>query len=341
MNESESIPVGRLQSVTMDWDFRGGWVRAPLREIVFNSRLTKQARLVWLWLASAPASNRHVSWGECEVMLNCGTKARRNCISQLVTEGYVTINEDGSVILHDPYEVYSNKRKEILEDIRDEWREEVEILDEIPSIEGAFQAISAEKSIDRMIDKELVRIPKTPSAHKNTSQQTSKPPNKIIEAWNKYSPSNYSKIRTLSNKQQECINKHMRNLGVPKERVEEFISAVCQGLKKNEFWSKKVSQSARNFNSVFGYGSPQDTKMRNIEDLYGQGATEVATEEPKEKPREYNSDEEEMIGAYRFIRMNLESSKSRGEEKEINRWQGLMEDNIERLAAMNISHEDI
>lgn len=333
------MPVGRLNRVQKDWDCQSGWVKAPLREIVFNDRLTKQARLVWLWLASVPPNSRRISWGECETMLRCGTKARRSCMYQLVTEGYISVEKDGTVVMNDPYQIYNKKRKEVLEEIREEWIDSIEEFTGNQEIAETYEIISLEKSIDKQI--------KPAKQEENSqSQKTTRSSNKdinpvvIMQAWNKCKPESYSTLRTLSIKQKECIIKHMKNLGLPLADCENFICSVCLGLSKSHFWSKQIDQKGRNFNSVFGYGNPQDVKMRNIETLYTAGS-EHEPESSYQEKKQYTIDQQDTIDAYRFVSLNLEQSKSRGDTPEIERWSKIMEDTLQEIAKYQINLEEI
>ena len=290
MSDGPNLPIGRLQSVEREWEYQSGWVRTPLREIAFNDRLSKQARLLWQWLASVPPGSAYISWGECETMLRCGTKARRNCLSQLVTEGFISISDNGVVIMNDPYLVYNETRKRIIDEIREDWQEEIQVPARGESSETLFSTITVEKSIDNEISK--LTTPKTST--KPSTKTKSESVQVIIESWNQCKPETYSSMRTVSAKQQECIAKHMKNLGLSSDNTKDFICSVCQGLKRSDFWIKRVDQSGRNFNAVFGYGSPQDTKMKNIENLYSAGNETTPT--LKEKvPVKYNKEQQEVI----------------------------------------------
>lgn len=336
MDPRPSVPVGRLTGVSRQWDYRSGWVRAPLREIVFNDRLSKQARLLWLWLASVPDGSA-ASWGECETMLRCGTKARRSCMSQLITEGYISVTEDGSVILNDPYEVFNNKRQEILKGLREEWSQEIEFIEAIESNVASYNQIKLEKKIDEQL--EGVTQPEPKPEPKPKPKSTKKNVDDVIESWNKCKPESYSGMRTISIKQQECIDKHMKNLGLPKASVEDFICSVCAGLNRSEFWSKTVDQSGRNFNSVFGYGNPQDVKMRNIESLYNLGK-EDRVEVTKIEQRKLSAVEQEVVDDFRFIRLNLGNYKSRGDQAETERYEALYQTAVSEMHEMGLNPED-
>lgn len=312
----------------------------PLREIAFNSRLSKQARLVWMWLASVPARPTKISWGECETMLDCGTKARRHCISQLVTEGYISVHDDGTVVMNNPYQVYDAKRIEVLNEIRSEWIEGQE-----PSPEAIEDVTVREKALlEKRIDESLKEFKLEPApAEKQPKKSKSREPlfkTLIVESWNKCKPDSYSSIRTVSTKQQECIEKHLKNLGLDSSQVEEFICSVCDGLKKSQFWTQTVYKSGRNFNAVFGYGNPQDTKMKNIENLYSSAQDDIE-HIPELIETAFDSEQQELIDAYKYINLNYTNSKARDDKSEMERWSTHLIDVIQQLKQVNIDPENL
>lgn len=337
MSDHAPIPVGRLQAVERDWEYQSGWVRAPLREIVFNDRLTKQARLVWLWLASVLPGKTQVSWGECETMLRCGTKARRNCIAQLIEEGFISVSDNGIVVMHDPYEVFNNKRKQLLQEIREEWQEDAIFIDQMYDSRNIKSVLLSEKKIDQQIIeiKSEEKIPREPKQEKKTAKE-----DPILNSWNECKPESYSSMRTVSSKQKECVTRHMKNIGLAKDEVEDFICTVCDGLARSEFWTSTVDPSGRNFNAVFGYGIPQDTKMKNIENLYTAGLGDAPMLRPKIE-KKYTAEQQEVIDAYKFICMNLNSAKARDESSEVARWSKHLEEAEEQFVALNLIAEDL
>ena len=73
-----------------------------------------------------------------------------------------------------------------------------------------------------------------------------------------------------------------------------MICSVCRGLAQEDFWIKQIDSKSRNFNAVFGYGSPNDKKMKNIENLYLSGDPEhVPVDE--NKPVKYTEEQQEVI----------------------------------------------
>lgn len=334
MTDPGSLPTGRLKSVRRDWEYRPGFVMTPLREIAFNGRLTKQARLVWMWLASVPVRPTRISWGECETMLNCGTKARRSCITQLVTEGYISVHEDGTVVMHDPYQVYDAKRVEVLKEIRNEWIEYQE-SQENNEAENIREMTLLEKRIDTDLKEFKLEPPEEKPKEAKPKSSKELQCQAIIDAWNKCKPDTYSSIRTISIKQQESIAKHLKNLGLTSSDTECFICAVCAGLKKSQFWSEKVYKTSRNFNSVFGYGNPQDTKMKNIENLYSEGLDDN-TSEPDVIEVVYDNEQQELIHTYKYINLNYTNARAREDDSEKERWHGHLVDILQQMQELNI-----
>lgn len=278
-----AVPKGVLREVHHDFLIEKGWVKMPLREIMFNSRLTGQARQIWSWLAALQYQRADMSWTQCEIALGIGTTSRRRSLSLLVEEGFVTVSSHGSVItLHDPSKIYEKQRQAMADEL---CRECSELKGETKEIQTEIIEEVKSKPVKKAIDERQV----------------------IIDAWNSCKPESYSKIRVLSAKQRECINKHLKNLGLTKDDISEFICSVCRGLERSDFWSKKVDARTRNFNAVFGYGNPNDTKMKNIENLYLDGDPEQAPP-AEEKPPTYSSKHEEAVRALKSLEYQIEMS---------------------------------
>ncbi len=187
----------------------------PIEEILFNPRLTGQARQLWGWLAAAKSSSENSvclpSWQACELKMNCGTSSRRRSLIQLVDEGFVSLSNDGKVVtMHDPVKVYRKQRQAMAD----------ELCRECSELKGEAKEVQPE----------IVEEPK-PKAVKKTIDERQV----IIDAWNSCKPDSYSKIRVLSIKQRECINKHLKNLGLTKDDISEFICSVCRGIGRSDF----------------------------------------------------------------------------------------------------------
>lgn len=295
MNQAPFIPSGPLKTVEQHFDYKGGWVRAPIREIVCNQSLTKQARLLWLWLASLKPGCNDYTWGDCEAELGCQTKARKSCLGQLVSQGFLEIRSDGVVVLKDPYLAY--KQGLLLSD-----KLIVTSHDEIPNHQYS----------------EITKAPAVTPKQTKPRQQSFDKQNisVIISAWNQYKPESFRSLRAVSDKQAEAFYKQMRNLNQGKENIEEFIKTICKGISKNNFWMYKVDSNGRTFSALFGYGNVGDTKLRNIQDLFDLGADQYVKPLNVRQDKPVTEDDETSS-----IRMYLDMAKKKGDPKEVAHWQ--------------------
>ena len=316
MATGKRIPTGRLQEVHADFDLAGGWLKMPMREILFNPRLTGQAKQVWGWL-SAVSTDKSIlipTWQALELKLNCGVKSRRNCLSQLVEEGFISISADGKVVtMYDPVEVYEKQRKTMAD----------EICKECSELRGETEKVQ-------------FKVIETPKKQENKNTVTDA--EQIIEAWNSCKPESYSKIRVLSAKQKECIYKHLNNLGLEKSSIKQFICAVCKGLERSDFWINKVDSRTKNFSAVFGYGNPNDIKMKNIENLFLDGELEEALIS-EDKPRHYTSAEQEQIDLLKALEYQIDMEDPT--RTDMSRFYALRDEAREKLTALGINWENV
>lgn len=293
MAEATPLPSGPLNSVERTWDFKSGWVRAPIQEIVCNNSLSKQARLLWLWLASLKSGDRSYTWGDCEIAMGCQTKARKNCLAQLIAHGFIEIKPNGVVVLRDPYKAFENDNL------------------------SSDSHIITQKDLADEIDKESsVPAKTTPPVKQEKKNSINENIAQLIESWNKYKPDSYQRLRTVSTKDWEAFLKQMRNLKHSTSDIDGFIMCVCKGISKSDFWSNTVRSSGRNFSAIFGYGNVQDKKMRNVQTLYDAGCIIQNEEKPDISPSLYK----EELDALQMIKMNLDRAKRRGDLDEINIW---------------------
>lgn len=315
MNQRAKPPVGRLAQIEVDFQLQSGWIKAPIDEILFNSRLSGQARFLWCWLASTERSSRQISWHSCELKMGCGTKNRRECLAQLEEEGFISISADGkTVTMHDPVNAYESSRRFVAD----------EICQECNKLRGEpIEKIELVKAVVNDTVK-----PKETSSEKLV----------IIEAWNACKPDSFSKIRVLSTKQKECANKHLKNLGLEKKELAEFICAVCRGLQASNFWTRTVDKSSMNFNSVFGYGSPNDTKMKNVENLYLAGDL-LEENIAQEKPVEYSQKQQELIDSIKALDYQIKMNHP--DDDCTQRFIRLKTEDIASLQGMGIEWEKI
>ena len=321
MDTRKEHPAGRLQEIRSDYHLKAGWLKMPMEQILFNPRLTGQAKQLWGWLAAAKSTSENSvclpSWQACELKMNCGTSSRRRSLVQLIEEGFVSLSADGRVVtMHDPVKVYKKQRQAMTD----------ERCRECEELRGEKKEVQVE----------IVKKPEPKPAKEAVDEKK-----EIIDAWNACKPDSYAKIRVLSNKQKECVNKHLSNLGLKKTEIKELICSVCRGLAQDTFWIKQIDAKSRNFNAVFGYGSPNDKKMKNIENLYLLGDPEnVQVDESK--PIQYTNEQEETIDLIAKLDYQISMQDPRDLEKDyVQRFFRMREEAKQKLADLGIDSENL
>jgi hypothetical protein len=119
------------------------------------------------------------------------------------------------------------------------------------------------------------------------------------EAWNRYRPKNYKRIRRISAPVIKALDIHMRDLGVPAHNYDEFFSILKAGIEKSEFWS--LHNSSKTLQSITGIGTPTDKKRSNVYALFNEGADKPAqptTEEDRDDTIVYPAAFRKVINEY-------------------------------------------
>ena len=295
-----------MHEIKFDFETANGWVKMPLDAVMYNERLTGQARQLWAWLVSKDRNHGELSWSHAEFKLHCGPSARRRSLQVLVEEGFVSVSKDGRVItMHDPELLLQKKRKEQKKFIGEE-----------------------ENQVELKLELDKKQAPQ-PEPEFDLSQN-------IIDAWNECKPLSFAKMRVLSAKQKQSVEAHLKNLGLPKTEVTQFICSVCRGLAASEFWVKTVNTQTRTFKAVFGYGSPTDVKMKNVEDLYNDGDPSAEPKEPLEK-QEYTPEQKALLEEIEVHNYEIDMNYNREEQKQ--RSIRYRDEAVAKLKAMGINVE--
>ena len=295
-----------MHEIKFDFETANGWVKMPLDAVMYNERLTGQARQLWAWLVSKERNHGELSWSHAEFKLHCGPSARRRSLQVLVEEGFVSVSKDGRVItMHDPEALLQKTKKEQMGFVARE-------------NEQAQTTLELEQKPAKPLEPEF-----------NFSE-------KIVEAWNECKPLSFAKIRSVSVKQKQCVESHLKNLGLQKKDVKQFICSVCRGLSASEFWVKTVNTQTRTFKAVFGYGSPTDVKMKNVEDLYNDGDPSAEPKEPLET-HEYTPEQKALLEEIEVHNYEIDKNYNREEQKQ--RSIRYRAEAIAKLKAMGINVE--
>lgn len=300
------LPSGRLHEIKFDHELGNGWVKMPLDAVMFNERLTGQSRQLWAWLASRERSHSELSWSHAEYKLGCGSTARRRSLQVLCDEGLISISKDGHVItMHDPNALIKPIREQQLNFLQREYGQSQQKPEPVKK-----PAPKAEPEL-------------------NLSEE-------IVDAWNNCKPASFAKIRSISAKQKQCVEAHLRNLGIPRADVDKLICSVCRGLASSEFWIKTVNTQTRTFKAVFGYGSPTDVKMKNVEELYNDGDPFGEPKELLEK-EEYTPEQKALLEEIEVHNYEIDKNYNREEQRQ--RSIKYRAEAIAKLKAMGINVE--
>ena len=300
------LPSGRLHEIKFDYELGSGWVKMPLDAVMFNERLTGQSRQLWAWLASRERSHSELSWSHAEYKLGCGSTARRRSLQVLCDEGLISISKDGHVItMHDPNALIKPIREQQLNFLQREYGQSQQKPEPVKK-----PALKAEPEL-------------------NLSEE-------IVDAWNNCKPASFAKIRSISAKQKQCVEAHLRNLGIPRADVDKLICSVCRGLASSEFWIKTVNTQTRTFKAVFGYGSPTDVKMKNVEELYNDGDPSGEPKELLEK-EEYTPEQKALLEEIEVHNYEIDKNYNREEQRQ--RSIKYRAEAIAKLKAMGINVE--
>lgn len=295
MSALPPIPSGPLNSVERPWDYKNGWVRAPIREIVTNKSLTKQARLLWLWLASLKEGSTDYTWGDCEAELGCQTKARKNCLAQLVAQGFIEVTDDGVVIIKDPYKAFNDNLFSVDKPVKT--RRSVRFNLEVSELQKP--------------EKPKPKKTQRSTAKTDSTQQTR---DECVATWNMHKPDSFKGVSTLSADRLQAVKIHMQNVSHDSKDFTGFMKIVCNGIKKDSWWVNTCNR--KEFDAVFGSGRVQDKKRENVVKFYELGLKENKSENlENQKPEDPNAEKLANI-TYR-----LSVAKQRRDVVEIERWQ--------------------
>jgi hypothetical protein len=300
MSALPPIPPGPLNSVERPWDYKNGWVRAPIREIVTNKSLTKQARLLWLMLASLKEGSTDYTWGDIEAELGCQTKARKNCLAQLVAQGFIEITEDGVVIIKDPYKAFN---------------------DNLFSVDKPVKTRRGVKFTLEVSELQEPEKPKPKKTQRSTAETSSTQQNRdnCAASWNLHKPGSFRNKDVMSADDFLAVKLHMENLNHDSKDIDGFMRIICKGIARDNWWLNTCNK--KDFAAIFGSGRVQDKKRANVAKFYELGLNENKAENLEDqKPEDPNADKLANI-TYR-----LSVAKQRRDVAEIERWQKALND---------------
>lgn len=119
------------------------------------------------------------------------------------------------------------------------------------------------------------------------------------DAWNRYRPKDYQKIRRISAQIIKAVDIHMKDLSVPAHHYDEFFSILKAGVERSDFWLNK--NTSKTLQSITGVGTPTDKKKSNVYSLFNDGVDRPAlptTEEDRSDTIVFPASYRKLIDEY-------------------------------------------
>lgn len=229
--------MGISVSKKTNWDVPL-FVKVP-PQLLLCTELHANSKLLLIMLMNQ-VGFRPVSITAIDRCLGIHRSTRIRCMSELKEYGFIS-GDDTHVVLMDPIPVLARlkvKRDRVEKEIR-----------EAMTFDEYFEQLAATE--DKVV-----------SQRRDFLQEAT-------DAWNRYRPKDYKKIRRISAPLAKAVDCHMRELGVAAHSYEEFFSILKAGVEKSKFWSS--DNNSKTLQSITGIGSPTDRKKGNVYALFNDG----------------------------------------------------------------------
>lgn len=234
-----------------DWDI-SSFAKAPI-ELLLCDDLLPTSKLLWIVLANQ-ANFRPIDRNVLDRRIGIHRSTRARCMAELREFGFITGTES-HIIINNPFPILNS-----LEESDKQSREQARI-------DFGLAEITKEEK---------------PKANINTEKRNYF--EEATQAWNKFRPDNYQKLRQLSSQLLKAIDLHMDALGIKRHDYNTFFSVLVAGVKRSKFWSEE--NGSKTLQSIVGIGSPQYKKYQNVQTLYNDGLEHGAVIEKNETNRQ-------------------------------------------------------
>lgn len=240
---SPSLPLALVVSKQSPWEPLP-FVKVP-PQLILCSELHPNSKLLLIFLMNQ-VGYKPVSLSTVDRCLGIHRSTRIRCVTELRDLGFVK-GDENHLVLQDPAPVLATLKKR---------RAKVEL---------EYQEVLTYNEYQNTLD----GTSEDSQATKRDYMQ------EATDAWNRYRPKDYQKIRRISAQLVKAIDLHMRELRVPAHNYDEFFSILKTGVERSEFWSKH--NSAKTLQSITGLGNPTDKKRNNVYSLFNDGVGIPAT----------------------------------------------------------------
>jgi len=232
--------------IRTDLNLTHDWVKVPLRLAADKTLKDSEVRL-WIRLAGliGPRGQFHSENALAAAdAVGLHVDAFRNRRRDLRKKGYLR-EENGEIIVTLPDSNFEPIAQPVVE--------EVQPVEET-------HTIAAEEE----------RKPNRPAGTLSPAERKTL----IKEAWNKHRLEGWMEVKgALHPSAYIAIEAQTKALEHDRDDYDGFIKRVCDGARVHEWWSKRDTLKIHN---LFGYGTPDDKKFTNVEQLYKLGSTKKA-----------------------------------------------------------------
>ncbi len=259
--------MGISVSKQSNWDVPL-FVKVP-PQLLLCTELHANSKLLLIMLMNQ-VGFRPVSITAIDRCLGIHRSTRIRCMAELREYGFIS-GDDTHVVLMDPIPVLAKlkvKRDRVEKEIR-----------EAMTFDEYFEQLAAPDESVQAQRRDFLQ--------------------EATDAWNRYRPKDYKKVRRISAPLAKAIDCHMRELGVSAHCYEEFFSILKAGIEKSKFWS--VDNSSKTLQSITGIGSPTDKKKGNVYALFNDGVdapAEASDETQREDTTVFPASYRKLIDEY-------------------------------------------
>jgi len=225
-----------IVSKESDWNVNS-FVKVPFQLIICDE-LHSNSKLLLMLLINQ-IGFKPVSNSVMDRCLNIHRSTRTRCLVELRELGFIKGN-DTQIVVCDPMPILLNLKK------KRKWLES-----QIEEIAGT----------NEVVKQATLQAEEKPKPRDYLQEAT--------DAWNRYRPKDYRKIRRISSQLVKAIDLHMKDLSVKSHDYEEFFSVLKTGVERSDFWSK--TNSNKTLQSITGIGAPTDKKKANVYALFNDG----------------------------------------------------------------------
>lgn len=244
-------PVPFTVSKQSDWNV-DRFIKVPIQLVICDELHANSKLLLILLMNQVGFKPVHINTIDRCLGIHRSTRVR--CLAELREYGFIK-GTDSHIVLMNPVPILDKFRL-------DRAKIEAEI-DDVMGFDEYYKKMQEKKQAKE----ETVKV-------RNYMQEAT-------DAWNRYRPKDYQKIRRISAQIIKAVDIHMRDLSVHAHNYDEFFSILKAGVEKSDFWLNQ--NSSKTLQSITGVGTPTDKKKSNVYSLFNDGVNKPAAPTEEEE----------------------------------------------------------